>query len=152
MTTKSPYPSEVDAFLAVSTISLKKLFQPIFTYLTKTKKCSIQIRGDYATISGKNGIVAAVYPYKTEIDLVLAMPYDKDDKQMFDAVDKNYKWRNLPAGVSIATPSSAKQALLRVKAAEKLVASGVTQEQDGEVFSRPKEAFQPAFKKSLRHR
>ena len=80
------------------------------------------------------------------------MPYDKDDRHMFDAVDRNYKWRNLPAGLTITSLPSAKQALLRVKIAEKLVASGVTQEQDGEVFSRPKAAFQPAFKKSLRFR
>lgn len=152
MPTKSSYPPDVDVFLAVAPRSIRKLFQPIYTYLIKTKKCSVQIRGDYATISGKNGIVAAIYPYKTEIDIVLAMPYDKDDRHMFDAVDRNYKWRNLPAGLTITSPSSAKQALLRVKIAEKLVASGVTQEQDGEVFSRPKAAFQPAFKKSLRFR
>lgn len=97
-------------------------------------------------------MVAAIYPYQTEIDLVLALPFDKDDKVLFLAVDKDYKWRTLPSGICITNAPTARAALDRVKRAFDLVESGELLEQDGAVFARPKAAFQPAFKKKLRFR
>ena len=58
----------------------------------------------------------------------------------------------MPCGVQVTSLATAKLALARLKEAEKRVAAGVIQEQDGEVFARPKSAFQPAFKKKLRFR
>lgn len=112
----------------------------------------MDVRGEYATFSSTNGLVAAMYIHRTEVDVILALPLDKLDKHLFDAVDKNYKWRTLPVGICVNSPAKAKAALERAKQAYKLVSSGITQEQDGETFSRPKAAFQPAFKKKLRYR
>ena len=96
--------------------------------------------------------MAAIFPNKNFIDILLALPYDKSDKALFNAVDMDYKWRNLPCGVQVTSLATAKLALARLKEAEKRVAAGEIQEQNGEVFARPKSAFQPAFKKKLRFR
>jgi hypothetical protein len=71
---------------------------------------------------------------------------------LFNAVDFDYKWRNLSSGVRITSSATAKHALVRLKEAKRLVDAGMIEEQDGAVFARPKAAFQPAFKKELRHR
>ena len=145
-------PKNFDELLNLSSPKLVKLFNPIYDFLTKPNGCSEVIKDDYASFSLANGIVAAIFPNKNFIDILLALPYDKSDKALFNAVDMDYKWRNLPCGVQVTSLATAKLALARLKEAEKRVAAGVIQEQDGEVFARPKSAFQPAFKKKLRFR
>jgi len=131
---------------------LRSFCLALFTLLNKKCKCSVDVREDYATFSSNNGVVATLYTNRNEADVILALPLDKSDKHLFDAVDKNYKWKTLPVGICVNSPAKAKIALERAKQAHELVSSGVTQEQDGETFSRPKAAFQPAFKKKLRYR
>ena len=131
---------------------IKIIFLPIFNYLIELSNCDSMIKDDYAVFSIVDGIVTAIFPTQDYIDVLLALPLDKSDKMMFDAVDMGYKWRNLPCGIRVETAVKAKAALSRVKMAQKLVASGTIQEQDGTVFARPKAAFQPAFKKKLRFR
>jgi len=152
MAARSSIPKEFESLVSVTTPKLREFCFELFVFLSKKCKCSLDVRDDYATFSSSNGLVAAIYTYRTEVDIILALPADKSDKHLFDAVDKNYKWRNLPVGVCVNSPAKAKIALERAKLAHKLVSSGVTQEQDGETFSRPKAAFQPAFKKKLRYR
>jgi len=143
---------ELQLLLANSQPKLQELFLPIAKFLTFDKKCELSIGSSYATFSHDSNLVAAVYPAKSEIDLLLALPLDHSEKSLFDAVDRNYKWRNLPCGVSISTVTTAKVALNLTKRAFCLVESGTTQEQAGEAFARPKAAYQPAFKKKLRYR
>jgi len=150
--TRTSIPREFESLVSVTTPKLRTFCLDLFVLLTKKCKCSLDVRDDYATFSSSNGLVAAMYTYRSEVDVILALPADKSDKHLFDAVDKNYKWRNLPVGICIDSPVKAKNAFERAKMAHKLVSSGVTQEQDGEIFSRPKAAFQPAFKKKLRYR
>jgi len=149
---RSSIPTEFESLVSVTTPKLRVFCLDLFGLLTKKCKCSIDVRNDYATFGLSNGLVAAVYAYRTEVDVILALPADKSDKHLFDAVDKNYKWRNLPVGICVNSSAKAKIALERAKMAHELVSSGVTQEQDGETFSRPKAAFQPAFKKKFRYR
>ena len=129
-----------------------KLFVPIFQFLTVDSGCKLEVKSDYATFSIEQGVVGAVYPLDECIDLVLAIPFESGVKSIFLAVDRDYKWRNLPAGVSIDSAPSAKVALVKAKEAFERVQGGVVIEQDGDMFSRPKAAFQPAFKKKLRYR
>lgn len=147
------YPSgDFGDFLNFTSPKIKIFFLPIYSYLVESSECDVVVKDDYAIFSIAYGIVAAIFPTKDCIDVLLALPIDKSDKMMFDAVDMGYKWRNLPCGISVNTAVKARAALDRVKMAQKLVASGTIQEQDGAVFARPKAAFQPAFKKKLRYR
>jgi len=152
MPPRSSLPKEFDDLISGTDPKLRAFCVDLLTLLSKKCKCSLYVRDGYATFSSKNGLVAAIYPNKSEVDVILALPLNASDKHLFDAVDKNYKWRNLPVGICVRSPASAKIALERAMQAYKLVFSGVTQEQEGEAFSRPKEAFQPAFKKKLRYR
>ncbi len=145
-------PKNFDELLNLSSPKLVKLFNPIYDFLTKPNGCSEVIKDDYASFSLANGIVAAIFPNKNFIDVLLAIPFDKSDKALFNAVDFDYKWRNLSSGVRITSSATAKHALVRLKEAKRLVDAGMIEEQDGAVFARPKAAFQPAFKKELRHR
>lgn len=145
-------PPALNDLLEILDSKLKAAVVPICSYLVKTAKSKVDVRGDYATFSLDNGLLAAMYPSKSGVDLLLALPMDAEDKLLFDSVDKDYKWRNLPVGVSVESPRTADEALERLKLAKKLVASGVIQELDGDAFARPKEAFQPAFKKKYRYR
>jgi hypothetical protein len=149
---RSSIPKEFEQLVLLTSPKLRTFCVALFNLLVIKCKCSIDVREDYATFSSANGLVSAIYPNKSEVDVILALPLDTADKHLFNAVDKNYKWRTLPAGVCVTSPAKAKIALERAKQARELVASGVIQEQDGETFSRPKAAFQPAFKKKLRYR
>lgn len=152
MASRQSVPKEYEQLVLLTSPKLKTFCLDLFKLLVIKCKCSVDVREDYATFSSPNGLVAAMYPNRSEVDVVLALPLDKADKHLFNAVDKNYKWRTLPAGVCVTSPAKAKIALDRAKKADELVASGIIQEQDGETFSRPKAAFQPAFKKKLRYR
>lgn len=145
-------PENFRNLLNLASPKLVKLFDPICDFLSRPTEFTEVVRDNYATFSLANGIVAAIYPNKNFIDVLLALPFEKSDIALFSAVDLDYKWRNLASGVRITSSTTAKHALSRLKEAEKLVAAGIIQEQDGAVFARPKAAFQPAFKKELRFR
>jgi hypothetical protein len=150
--TRSSIPNEFEDFILSTAPKFKPFCRALFTLLTKQCQCSSDIRGDYVTFNSGNGLVAALYVNRAEVDVILALPPDKSDKNLFDAVDKNYKWRTLPVGICVKSPAKAKIALERAKQAHDLVSSGVIQQQDGQTFSIPKAAFQPAFKKKFRFR
>ena len=138
--------------LNLSSPKIAKFFSPIHDFVLTSTELTETIKDNYATFSSKNGTVAVVYPNKNFIDVLLAIPFDESDKALFNAVDFDYKWRNLSSGVRITSSVTAKHALVRLKEAKRLVDAGMIEEQDGAVFARPKAAFQPAFKKELRHR
>ena len=80
--------------LNLSSPKIAKLFSPIYDFLLTSTDLTETIKDNYATFSSTNGTVAAVYPNKTFIDVLLALPFDKSDKVLFNAVDFDYKWRN----------------------------------------------------------
>ena len=145
-------PENLLNLLSLSSPKIAKIFSPIYDFLLTSTELTETIKDNYATFSSTNGTVAVVYPNKNFIDVLLALPFDKSDKVLFNAVDFDYKWRNLSSGVRITSSTTAKHALVRLKEAKRLVDAGMIEEQDGAVFARPKAAFQPAFKKELRHR
>lgn len=89
---------------------------------------------------------------KSLVGILLALPNDKSDKALFNDVDMDYTWRNLPCGVQVTSLVTGKLTLSRVKEVVKRVSAGVIPEQDCAVFARPKAALQPAFKNELRFR
>lgn len=152
MVAPTSIPREFGELISATTPKIQSFCIDIFTLLVKKFKCLMDVREDYVTFSSLNGIVVAIYLKRAEVDVILALPIDKSNQNLFNAIDQGYKWRNLPVGICVNSLAKARIALDLARQAHKLVSSGVIQEQDGEAFSRPKAAFQPAFKKKLRYR
>ena len=148
----APKTKDFDALSHGSTSFVKKWCASLYSVLVVDRDCSVDVKSDYASFSIENGLVAVVYPFKDEVDLILSLPRNPKDKYLFDAVDKDYKWRTLPVGICVTSVAVGKVALERAQTAYSLVADGVIQDQEGGTFARPKAAFQPAFKKKLRFR
>ena len=117
-----------------------------------TSGATLDVRSNYATFSIKETLVAAIHPAGESIDVCIALKRDLKRSFLFDPIDYNYKWRNLPTGFSLTTRSDGKAAVPFVERAIAAVLSGDVIQIDGEQFAIPKAAFQPAFKKKYRHR
>lgn len=123
----------------------RNAFELIYNLLVDDIGCVVSARPDYVTFSLGSEMVAAAHPQTQSIDLVLALPFDPSKKQLFDAID--YKWRSLPAGITITTAASAKVAMKFVQDAADRVRSGETLTIEGDAYARPTGTYQPAFKK-----
>ena len=117
-----------------------------------TSGATLDVRSNYATFSINETLVAAIHPAGESIDICIALERDLKKSFLFDPIDYNYKWRNLPTGFSLTTRSDGKTAVPFVERAVAAVLSGDVIQIDGEQFAIPKAAFQPAFKKKYRHR
>jgi|Laugresu1bdmlbsd_1035121.scaffolds.fasta_scaffold137925_1 hypothetical protein len=137
---------------------LKSISPSSFSALEKvvevlqSSDASIDVRSTYATFSVGENLVAAIHPAGESVDVCIALKRDAKDSFLFDPIDYNYKWRNLPCGFTLSTKSDSKKGTELIRKAIEAVQAGDVIEIDGEEFAIPKAAFQPAFKKKYRHR
>jgi hypothetical protein len=141
--------SSVDAVLSGVSPKARKAFLTLLAVLTDELGANQSVRSGVISFTIGNNLLAAAHPRKDAVDLALSLPLD-DDRYLFDAID--FKWRNLPAAISIEDAKTGRIAADRVrKAAKRLKDDGVVAIPGG-AFSRPDGDFQPQFKDGFRRR
>lgn len=141
---------DIQEAVASSGGTASRAFERLYSFLVDESACSVAIRSGQIAFSLGDDLVAVAYPVDGALEVLLAVPLDPKDRILFDAVD--YKWRSLPAGVTVRDARSVRAAIQRASNAVERVRSGEVIETPGESYARVQGEYDPAFKKSIRQR
>ena len=140
----------LNELLAVAPLKAQKAFAGVLAVLIEELGCSVSVRGQSASFTIGSDLLAAAHPREDAIDLALSLPLDTTNSHLFDAID--FKWRGLPAAVTVIDAKSARVAADHVRKASQRLKNEGALSINGESFARPSGAYQPQFKDAFRRR